>query len=100
MDTAELRDRFGERMRYVFRHRPLTDNDLARCAAELAGVLVVGTWTLVDRGAAATLIVEAPGRREATLWLRAPGEEWRSPLALAVGSKGYHPEPDGVYTIR
>ena len=33
---AELRDRFGERMRYVFRHRPLTDNDLARCAAELA----------------------------------------------------------------
>jgi UDP-glucose 4-epimerase len=28
------------------------------------------------------------------------GEEWRSPLALAVGSKGYHPEPDGVYTIR
>jgi UDP-glucose 4-epimerase len=28
------------------------------------------------------------------------GEEWRSPLALAVGSKGYHPEPDGVYTLR
>jgi UDP-glucose 4-epimerase len=28
------------------------------------------------------------------------GEEWRSPLALAVGSKGFHPEPDGVYTTR
>jgi UDP-glucose 4-epimerase len=28
------------------------------------------------------------------------GEEWRSPLALAVGSKGFHPEPDGVYTLR
>jgi nucleoside-diphosphate-sugar epimerase len=28
------------------------------------------------------------------------GQEWRSPLTLAVGSKGYHPEPDGVYTMR
>lgn len=34
--VAKLRDRFGERMRYVFRHRPLTDNDLARQSAELA----------------------------------------------------------------
>jgi NhaA family Na+:H+ antiporter len=33
---ATLRDRFGERMRYVFRHRPLTNNDLARRSAELA----------------------------------------------------------------
>jgi NhaA family Na+:H+ antiporter len=33
---AKLRDRFGDRMRYVFRHRPLTDNDLARRSAELA----------------------------------------------------------------
>jgi Na+:H+ antiporter, NhaA family len=33
---AALRDRFGERMRYVFRQRPLTNNDLARRAAELA----------------------------------------------------------------
>jgi NhaA family Na+:H+ antiporter len=33
---AETRDRFGERLRYVFRHRPLTGNDLARRAAELA----------------------------------------------------------------
>ena len=33
---AALRDRFGECMRYVFRHRPLTDNDLARRSAELA----------------------------------------------------------------
>lgn len=33
---ASLRDRFGDRMRYVFRHRPLTNNDLARRAAEMA----------------------------------------------------------------
>jgi len=33
---AELRDELGSRMRYVFRHRPLPNNDLARRAAELA----------------------------------------------------------------
>lgn len=34
--VANLRDRFGERMRYVFRHRPIRGNDKARRAAELA----------------------------------------------------------------
>jgi NhaA family Na+:H+ antiporter len=33
---AEVRDRFGDRMCYVFRHRPLTGSDLARRAAALA----------------------------------------------------------------
>ncbi len=33
---AEVRDRLGDRLRYVFRHRPLTGSDLARRAAELA----------------------------------------------------------------
>lgn len=32
---ADLRDRFGDQLRYVFRHRPLTGSDLARRAAEL-----------------------------------------------------------------
>jgi Na+:H+ antiporter, NhaA family len=32
---AVVRDEFGERLRYVFRHRPLTNTDLARRAAEL-----------------------------------------------------------------
>jgi UDP-glucose 4-epimerase len=30
----------------------------------------------------------------------AAGEEWRSPLALSTGAKGYHPYSHGVYTVR
>ena len=33
---ADVRDKLGDRIRYVFRHRPLTGNDIARRAAELA----------------------------------------------------------------
>src|SRR5688572_11769411 len=33
---ANLRDRFGDGMRYVFRHRPITGDDIARHAAEFA----------------------------------------------------------------
>ena len=33
---AEVRDQFGERVRYVFRHRPVTGSEIARRAAELA----------------------------------------------------------------
>lgn len=32
---TEVRDQLGERLRYVFRHRPLTGSDLALRAAEL-----------------------------------------------------------------
>jgi NhaA family Na+:H+ antiporter len=32
---SEIRDQLGERLRYVFRHRPLTGSELARRAAEL-----------------------------------------------------------------
>ena len=34
--VAQVRDEFGDRIRYVFRHRPLTGSDIARRAAELA----------------------------------------------------------------
>ncbi len=34
-EIATLRDQMGERLRYVFRHRPLTGSDIARRAAEL-----------------------------------------------------------------
>jgi len=33
---AEVRDQFGERLSYVFRHRPITGSELARRAAQLA----------------------------------------------------------------
>ncbi len=33
---AEVRARLGDRLRYVFRHRPVTGSDIARRAAELA----------------------------------------------------------------
>ena len=33
---ADLRDRFGDRLQYVFRHRPVVDSDDAQRAAELA----------------------------------------------------------------
>jgi NhaA family Na+:H+ antiporter len=35
-EIAKLRDRFGDRLRYVFRHRPITGSDIARRAADVA----------------------------------------------------------------
>src|SRR3954471_23106693 len=32
---SEVREQLGERVRYVYRHRPLTNSDIARRAAEL-----------------------------------------------------------------
>ena len=30
----------------------------------------------------------------------ARGEDWRATLTHAIGAKGYHAEPTGVYTVR
>lgn len=49
---ANLRDRFGPRMRYVFRHRPITGNADALAAAEFVEVAQATSdnhWTLHDR---------------------------------------------------
>ena len=35
-EVVRLRDRYGDRLRYVFRQRPITGSDLARRAAEIA----------------------------------------------------------------
>ena len=42
----------------------------------------------VDRGTSVTLALDALGRRQATLWLRAPGEGWK-PQAVALDSTGH-----------
>jgi NhaA family Na+:H+ antiporter len=57
---AEVRRQFGERIRYVFRHRPITGSDIARRAAELVECAATPEqfWdahvTLMTRSAALT----------------------------------------------
>ena len=49
--VARLRDRFGARMRYVYRHLPLTDRELATKAAKLAEYATAASgefWPLHD----------------------------------------------------
>jgi NhaA family Na+:H+ antiporter len=78
---ADVRDQLGTRLRYVFRHRPLRDNDIARRAAILADCapdaesfwiahvkLMSRSETLTEDdldAVAADLNVPAPGRRGA-----------------------------------
>jgi NhaA family Na+:H+ antiporter len=48
---ADLRDRFGDRMRYVFRHRPVPDSEDAQRSAELAEYALKATgefWPVHD----------------------------------------------------
>ncbi len=55
--------------------------------AMVAPVRIAADRSLVDRGDSVGFRVEAIGRRSATLWLRAPGEEWR-PRAVRLDSLG------------
>jgi NhaA family Na+:H+ antiporter len=57
---AEVRDQLGDRLRYVFRHKPLTGSDIARRAAELVErarspkQFWDAHWTLMTRSAVLT----------------------------------------------
>jgi hypothetical protein len=55
--------------------------------AMVAPVRITTDRSVVDRGDSVGFLVEAIGRRTATLWLRAPGEEWR-PRAVRLDSLG------------
>jgi len=56
-------------------------------AQALAPVRIDASAMSVNRGDSVTLVVTASGRRDAVLWLRAPGEAWQG-RALALDSVG------------
>ena len=53
-----------------------------------APVRIRPSASTVDRGASVTLALDALGRRQATLWLRAPGEGWK-PEPVTLDSTGH-----------
>jgi hypothetical protein len=55
--------------------------------ATVAPVRIRAARDVVDRGDSVELLIEALGRRSATLWLRAPGESWR-PRGVRLDSLG------------
>ncbi len=55
--------------------------------AAIAPVRITASADTVDRGGSVTLTANSYGRRDATLWLRAPGEAWR-PVELALDEDG------------
>lgn len=58
-------------------------------AAAWAPVRIGVSDTLVRRGDSIRVTIAADERRNAILWIRAPGEEWRSlPVALDSGGRG------------
>lgn len=56
--------------------------------ATIAPVRIRAASGVVDRGDSTALELEAFGRRHATLWLRAPGEGWRS-SGVSLDSTGH-----------
>jgi UDP-glucose 4-epimerase len=96
---------------------PFTPEDLAALHADAPAVVARHVpryealyaqlgWRMFD--AIERVYVNAAARRDlgwaprydfaSVLDRLAAGEEWRSELSLAVGAKGYHAEPTGVYT--
>ena len=89
--VRELRDRFGDRMRYVYRHLPLTDRHDATQAAELAEYAAAGGadfWAVHD-----TLMkhgpVFEPGELEniAAEFGVPERNEWEQSLARAAATR-------------
>src|SRR4051794_372208 len=56
--------------------------------ATVAPVRIRAVEEAVDRGQPGTLLLEARGRRVATLWLRSPGESWK-PRGVRLDSLGH-----------
>lgn len=59
----------------------------AAWSAATAPLRVVGPDSLMDRGSRVTLDLQASGRQEAMLWLRAPGEVWHG-VMVTLDSTG------------
>lgn len=55
--------------------------------ASVAPVQIEASSNAVDRGDSVRFVVAAYGRRDATLWLRTPGETWR-PVRLELDAEG------------
>ena len=88
---AHLRDRFGDRMRYVYRHLPLADRDEAKRAAVLAEYAAERTgdfWRVHD-----LLMQRGPHFAEGELEALAeelgvpPREQWDEPAAGAATAR-------------
>ena len=66
----------------------------------MPGDRVLVTGSAGHLGEALVRVLRAGGRDVVGLDLLKAGEDPRSPLARAVGAKGYHPVPTGPYTVR
>lgn len=91
--VKNLRERFGDRMRYVYRHLPLTDRRLATSAAELAEYASVsrdGFWDVHD-----AMMKGSPRFTEDDLdklagELGLPPKEERDPTYVGAGRERVH----------
>jgi Na+:H+ antiporter, NhaA family len=88
---ADLRDRFGDRMRYVFRHLPIADSGNAQHAAEVAEYVSAASdqfWSVHD-----ALMKRGPSFTTADLETIAakfdlpPRPEWPAAASQAAGSR-------------
>lgn len=92
---ANLRDRYGPRIRYVFRHRPITGNDDALAAAEFVEVAHENGdnyWAIHDR-----LMKRGGALTKADL--PALAAEWQVPWTQADAAAA-HPHPQAAARVQ